>query len=39
VMNEHKDIAGLIESSKFDLLDPLKVLNLFKNIKESVRTN
>lgn len=35
--NEHKELNSLIPSSKFNLLDPLKVLNIFRRINDAVR--
>lgn len=32
----HKELGSLIPSAKFNLLDPIKVLNIFRRIKEKV---
>lgn len=32
----HKELSSLIPSAKFNLLDPIKVLNIFRRIKEKV---
>lgn len=38
VRREHKELNTLIPSSKFNLMDPLKVLNILRRISDCVNS-